>query len=181
MKFKKCGPEHEAPYLFEVDKKWMRSGNDFSELLESIRKEAYLKGFRRGQEEASYGFWNSDCRKKFREDEETDKIIEHEHFWTAHDEWAQYIGKTASNLAASAYRSYADGENAIDGVIETLSVMLSIGAALPVTQVEKWLSDTEMPDGVCMLSMTRKILEEGRKEGFDIGYLKGLMAAQSKE
>ena len=55
MKFKKCGPEHEAPYLFEVDKKWMRSGNDFSELLESIRKEAYLKGFRRGQEEASYG------------------------------------------------------------------------------------------------------------------------------
>ena len=47
--------------------------------------------------------------------------------------------------------------------------------------VEKWLSDTEMPDGVCMLSMTRKILEEGRKEGFDIGYLKGLMAAQSKE
>ena len=54
MKFKKCGPEHEAPYLFEVDKKWMRSGNDFSELLESIRKESYLKGFRRGQEEASY-------------------------------------------------------------------------------------------------------------------------------
>ena len=161
MKFKKCGPEHEASYLFEVDKNWMRSGNDFSELLESIRKEAYLKGFRRGQEEASYGFWNKDCRKKFREDEETDKIIEHEHFWTAHDEWAQYIGKTASNLAASAYRSYADGENAIDGVIETLSVMLRtefentkqkedaecIGAALPVTQVEKWLSDTEMPDG----------------------------------
>ena len=106
-----------------------------------------------------------------------------------------YIGKTASNLAASAYRSYADGENAIDGVIETLSVMLriefentkqkedakSIGAALPVTQAEKWLSDTEMSDGVCMLSMTRKILEAGRKEGFDIGYLKGLMAAQSKE
>ena len=115
MKFKKCGPEHEASYLFEVDKNWMRSGNDFSELLESIRK--------------------------------------------------------ASNLAASAYRSYADGENAIDGVIETLSAMLriefentkqkedaeSIGAALPVTQAEKWLSDTEMPDGVCMLSMTRKI------------------------
>ena len=48
------------------------------------------------------------------------RIIEHKHFWTAHDEWAQYIGKTASNLAASAYRSYADGENAIDGVIETL-------------------------------------------------------------
>ncbi len=43
MKFKKCGPEHEASYLFEVDKNWMRSGNDFSELLESIRKEAYLK------------------------------------------------------------------------------------------------------------------------------------------
>lgn len=145
--------------------------------------------------EASYVFWNKDCRKKFREDEETDKIIEHEHFWTAHDEWAQYIGKTAANLAASAYRSYADGENAIDGLIETLSAMLriefentkqkedakSIGAALPVTQAEKWLSDTEMSDGVCMLSMTRKILEEGRKEGFDIGYLKGLMAAQSKE
>ena len=120
MKFKKCGPEHEVSYLFEVDKNWMRSGNDFSELLESIRKEAYLKGFRRGQEEAGYEFWNKDCRKKFREDEETDKIIEHEHFWTAYDEWAQYIGKTASNLAASAYRSYADGENAIDGVIETL-------------------------------------------------------------
>ena len=80
MKFKKCGPEHEASYLFEVDKNWMRSEKDFSELLESIRKEAYLKGFRRGQEEAGYGFWNKDCRKKFREDEETDKIIEHEHF-----------------------------------------------------------------------------------------------------
>ena len=184
MKFKKCGPEHEASYLFEVDKNWMRSGNDFSELLESIRKEAYLKGFRRGQEEASYGFWNKDCRKKFREDEETDKIIEHEHFGTAHDEWAQYIGKTASNLAASAYRSYADGENAIDGVIETLSVMLriefentkqkedaeSIGAALPVTQVEKWLSDDEDEgEGVSMLTMTCEILKEGRKEGYDIG------------
>lgn len=196
MKFKKCGPEYEAPYLFEVDKKWMRSGNDFSELLESIRKEAYLKGFRRGQEEASYGFWNSDCRKKFREDEETDKIIEHEHFWTAHDEWAQYIGKTASNLAASAYRSYADGENAIDGVIETLSAMLhiefentklkeeaeSIGAALPVTQAEKWLSDDgDEGEGVSMLTMTREILKEGRKEGYDIGYMKGYMAAQSKE
>ena len=196
MKFKKCGPEHEASYLFEVDKKWMRSGNDFSELLESIRKEAYLKGFRRGQEEASYGFWNSDCRKKFREDEETDKIIEHEHFWTAHDEWAQYIGKTASNLAASAYRSYADGENAIDGVIETLSAMLhiefentklkeeaeSIGAALPVTQAEKWLSDDgDEGEGVSMLTMTREILKEGRKEGYDIGYMKGYMAAQSKE
>ena len=28
MKFKKCGPKHEASYLFEVDKNWMRSGND---------------------------------------------------------------------------------------------------------------------------------------------------------
>ena len=147
-------------------------------------------------EEASYGFWNSDCRKKFRKDEETDKIIEHEHFWTAHDEWAQYIGKTASNLAASAYRSCADGENIIDGVIETLSAMLhiefentklkeeaeNIGAALPVTQVEKWLSDDEDEgEGVSMLTMTREILKEGRKEGYDIGYMKGYMAAQSKE
>lgn len=122
--------------------------------------------------------------KKFREDEETDKIIEHAYFWTAHDEWAQYIGKTASNLAASAYRSYANGENAIDGVIETLSVMLriefentkqkedaeSIGAALPVTQVEKWLSDDEDEgEGVSMLTMTCEILKEGRKEGYDIG------------
>ena len=194
MKFKKCGPEHEASYLFEVDKNWMRSGNDFSELLESIRKEAYLKGFRRGQEEASYGFWNKDCRKKFREDEETDKIIEHEHFWTAHDEWSRYIGKTASNLVASAYRSYSDGENAIDGVIETLSAMLriefentkqkenaeSIGATLPVTQAEKWLSDDEDEgEGVSMLTMTREILKEGRKEGYDIGYMKGYMAGQA--
>ena len=172
MKFKKCGPEHEASYLFEVDKNWMRSGNDFSELLESIRKEAYLKGFRRGQEEASYGFWNKDCRKKFREDEETDKIIEHEHFWTAHDEWAQYIGKTASYLAASAYRSYADGENAIDGVIETLSVML---------RIEFENTKQKEDEGVSMLTMTREILKEGRKEGYDIGYMKGYMAAQLKE
>ena len=172
MKFKKCGPEHEASYLFEVDKNWMRSGNDFSELLESIRKEAYLKGFQRGQEEASYGFWNKDCRKKFREDEETDKIIEHEHFWTAHDEWSQYIGKTASNLAASAYRSYADGENAIDGVIETLSVML---------RIEFENTKQKEDEGVSMLTMTREILKEGRKEGYDIGYMKGYMAAQLKE
>ena len=172
MKFKKCGPEHEASYLFEVDKNWMRSGNDFSELLESIRKEAYLKGFRRGQEEASYGFWNKDCRKKFREDEETDKIIEHEHFWTAHDEWSQYIGKTASNLAASVYLSYADGENAIDGVIETLSVML---------RIEFENTKQKEDEGVSMLTMTREILKEGRKEGYDIGYMKGYMAAQLKE
>lgn len=172
MKFKKCGPEHEASYLFEVDKNWMRRGNDFSELLESIRKEAYLKGFRRGQEEAGYEFWNKDCRKKFREDEETDKIIEHEHFWTAHDEWAQYIGKTASNLAASAYRSYADGENAIDGVIETLSVML---------RIEFENTKQKEDEGVSMLTMTREILKEGRKEGYDIGYMKGYMAAQLKE
>lgn len=172
MKFKKCGPEHEASYLFEVDKNWMRSGNDFSELLESIRKEAYLKGFQRGQEEASYGFWNKDCRKKFREDEETDKIIEHEHFWKAHDEWSQYIGKTASNLAASAYRSYADGENAIDGVIETLSVML---------RIEFENTKQKEDEGVSMLTMTREILKEGRKEGYDIGYMKGYMAAQLKE
>ena len=172
MKFKKCGPEHEASYLFEVDKNWMRSGNDFSELLESMRKEAYLKGFRRGQEEVSYGFWNKDCRKKFREDEETDKIIEHEHFWTAHDEWSQYIGKTASNLAASAYRSYADGENAIDGVIETLFVML---------RIEFENTKQKEDEGVSMLTMTREILKEGRKEGYDIGYMKGYMAAQLKE
>lgn len=56
MKFKKCGPEHEAPYLFEVDKKWMRSGNDFSELLESIRKEAYLKGFREARKKPVMDF-----------------------------------------------------------------------------------------------------------------------------
>ncbi|WP_456063914.1 hypothetical protein [Clostridium sp.] len=56
----------------------------------------------------------------------------------------------------------------------------SIGAALPVTQVEKWLSDDE-GEGVSMLTMTREILKEDRKEGYDIGYMKGLMAAQSKE
>lgn len=58
----------------------------------------------------------------------------------------------------------------------------SIGAALPVTQVEKWLSDDEDEDeGVSMLTMTREILKEGRKEGYDIGYMKGYMAAQLKE
>lgn len=102
--------------------------------------------------------------------------------------------KTAANLAASAYRSYADGEDTIDSVIETLSAMLhiefektkqkedaeNIGVALPVTQAKKWLSDDE-DESVSMLTMTREILKEGRKEGFDIGYLKGLMAAQSKE
>lgn len=81
-------------------------------------------------------------------------------------------------------------------MIETLSAMLriefentkqkedaeSIGAALPVTQVEKWLSDDEDEDeGVSMLTMTREILKEGRKEGYDIGYMKGYMAAQLKE
>ena len=54
--------------------------------------------------------------------------------------------------------------------------------ALPVTQVEKWLSDDEDEDeGVSMLTMTREILKEGRKEGYDIGYMKGYMAAQLKE
>ena len=81
-------------------------------------------------------------------------------------------------------------------MIETLSAMLhiefentklkeeaeSIGAALPVTQAEKWLRDDgDEGEGVSMLTMTREILKEGRKEGYDIGYMKGYMAAQSKE
>ena len=79
-------------------------------------------------------------------------------------------------------------------MIETLSAMLriefentkqkenaeSIGATLPVTQAEKWLSDDEDEgEGVSMLTMTREILKEGRKEGYDIGYMKGYMAGQA--
>ena len=61
--------------------------------------------------------------------------------------------KKRINLVASAYRSYADGENAIDGVIETLSAMLRIE-----------FENTKQ-----------------KEDAESIGYLKGLMAAQSKE
>ena len=52
------------------------------------------------------------------------------------------------------------------------------GKEIPETREEKWLSERDVPEGVCMLSLMRDVLKEGRKEGYDIGYLKGFLAAQ---
>ena len=53
---------------------------------------------------------------------------------------------------------------------------------IPVPPEEKWLTDDENESkGVSMLSICRDFLKKGRKEGYDIGYMKGYMAAQSKE
>lgn len=121
---------------------------------------------------------------------------EHEHCWTAHDEWQEHVARTAFNLAASAYKEYMGGKSSVDDAMNAIVAVLrtefvntrvkqvaeNAGKIIPVPPEEKWLSDDEDEgEGVSMLTMTREILKEGRKEGYDIGYMKGYMAAQSKE
>ena len=50
---------------------------------------------------------------------------------------------------------------------------------IPVPPEEKWLTDDENESkGVSMLSICRDFLKKGRKEGYDVVYMKGFMAAQ---
>lgn len=123
---------------------------------------------------------------------ETRKVEEHEHCWTAHDEWLEHVARTAFNLAASAYKEYMGGKSSVDDAMNAIVTVLrtefvntrakqvaeNAGKMIPVPPEEKWLSDDEDDgEGVSMLTMTREIL----KEGYDIGYMKGYMAAQAKE
>ena len=103
-KIKKGGKENEAASFYTADEFFLRKGYQIPDLVTEVRKEAYVSGFNRGQEQAYYGFWNKDCQKLFKEDEETRKVEEHEHCWTAHDEWQEHVARTAFNLAASAYK-----------------------------------------------------------------------------
>lgn len=196
LKLRKWSPEDEAGSFYTVDEVFMREGykakQSVEKTVEKMQKEAYVKGFHRGQEQAFYGFWDKDRRALFREAEKDKKNDEHEHFWVTQNQWDEYIGKTFSNLAASAYRDYADGKISIEEAMEAISARLPIefedtkmkedaenaGKEIPETREEKWLSEREVPEGVCMLSLMRDVLKEGRKEGYDIGYLKGFLAAQ---
>ena len=193
-KIKKGGKENEAASFYTADEFFLRKGYQIPDLVTEVRKEAYVSGFNRGQEQAYYGFWNKDCQKLF--NEETRKVEEHEHCWTAHDEWQEHVARTAFNLAASAYKEYMGGKSSVDDAMNAIVAVLrtefvntrvkqvaeNAGKIIPVPPEEKWLSDDEDEgEGVSMLTMTREILKEGRKEGYDIGYMKGYMAAQSKE
>lgn len=195
-KIKKGGKENEAASFYTADEFFLRKGYQIPDLVTEVRKEAYVSGFNRGQEQAYYGFWNKDCQKLFKEDEEMRKVEEHEHCWTAHDEWQEHVARTAFNLAASAYKEYMGGKSSVDDAMNAIVAVLrtefvntrvkqvaeNAGKIIPVPPEEKWLSDDEDEgEGVSMLTMTREILKEGRKEGYDIGYMKGYMAAQSKE
>ena len=195
-KIKKGGKENEAASFYTADEFFLRKGYQIPDLVTEVRKEAYVSGFNRGQVQAYYGFWNKDCQKLFKEDEETRKVEEHEHCWTAHDEWQEHVARTAFNLAASAYKEYMGGKSSADDAMNAIVAVLrtefvntrvkqvaeNAGKIIPVPPEEKWLSDDEDEgEGVSMLTMTREILKEGRKEGYDIGYMKGYMAAQSKE
>ena len=195
-KIKKGGKENEAASFYTADEFFLRKGYQIPDLVTEVRKEAYVSGFNRGQEQAYYGFWNKDCQKLFKEDEETRKVEEHEHCRTAHDEWQEHVARTAFNLAASAYKEYMGGKSSVDDAMNAIVAVLrtefvntrvkqvaeNAGKIIPVPPEEKWLSDDEDEgEGVSMLTMTREILKEGRKEGYDIGYMKGYMAAQSKE
>ena len=195
-KIKKGGKENEAASFYTADEFFLRKGYQIPDLVTEVRKEAYVSGFNRGQEQAYYGFWNKDCQKLFKEDEETRKVEEHEYCWTAHDEWQEHVARTAFNLAASAYKEYMGGKSSVDDAMNAIVAVLrtefvntrvkqvaeNAGKIIPVPPEEKWLSDDEDEgEGVSMLTMTREILKEGRKEGYDIGYMKGYMAAQSKE
>lgn len=195
-KIKKGGKENEAASFYTADEFFLRKGYQIPDLVTEVRKEAYVSGFNRGQEQAYYGFWNKDCQKLFKEDEETRKVEEYEHCWTAHDEWQEHVARTAFNLAASAYKEYMGGKSSVDDAMNAIVAVLrtefvntrvkqvaeNAGKIIPVPPEEKWLSDDEDEgEGVSMLTMTREILKEGRKEGYDIGYMKGYMAAQSKE
>ena len=94
-KIKKGGKENEAASFYTADEFFLRKGYQIPDLVTEVRKEAYVSGFNRGQEQAYYGFWNKDCQKLFKEDEETRKVEEHEHCWTAHDEWQEHVARTA--------------------------------------------------------------------------------------
>ena len=193
-KFKEGRNGNEAAAFYTVDESFLRKGNyEISELIAEARKEAYVKGFNRGQDQAYFGFWNKTCQKLFKQDEERRKDEEYEHCWTAHDEWQEHIARTAFNLAASAYKEYMGGKSSVDDAMDAIVAVLrtefvntrvkqvaeNAGKMIPVPPEEKWLNDDE-GDGVSMHTIFREILKDGRKEGYDIGYMKGYMAAQSK-
>ena len=93
MKFKKCGPEHEHLICLKLIKIGCGAEMIFQNYWSLFAKKPTSKDSGEARKKPVMDSGIRIARKKFREDEETDKIIEHEHFWTAHDEWAQYIGK----------------------------------------------------------------------------------------
>ena len=191
MKIKDGGEEHTPENLFEVDLDSLERENNCD--LTEARREAYISGFNRGQDEAYYGFWNSECRQMFREDTESKDTERREHFWVPNNEWEKSVGRTAENIVTAAYQNYTDGKNTIEQLMESITTALKKefeatkrkqdaemkGEEAPLTEDEKWLAKTEMPDKVCFLTLTREALREGRKEGYDVGFIKGYLSSQS--
>ncbi len=188
---------NEGDSFYIVDEVHLRGQySEINRLISEAKKEAYVAGFNRGQSRAQSGFWNESCQELFKKDEESRKRSEHEHCWTAHDEWQDHIARTAFNLAASAYEEYVGGKSSVEDAMNAIVAVLrtefvntrekqaaeNAGKMIPVPQEEKWLTDDENEGkGVSMLSIYRDFLKKGRKEGYDVGYVKGYMAAQSKE
>lgn len=65
-KIKKGGKRMGAASFYTADEFFLRKGYQIPDLVTEVRKEAYVSGFNRGQEQAYYGFWNKDCQKLFR-------------------------------------------------------------------------------------------------------------------
>lgn len=188
---------NEGDSFYVVDEVYLGGqDSEIKKLINEARKEAYVRGFNRGQSRAYSGFWNERCQKLFKEDEESRKRDEHEHCWTARDKWQEHIARTAFNLAASAYEEYVGGKSSVEDAMDAVVAVLrtefvntrekqaaeNAGKMIPVPLEEKWLTDMENESkGVSMFSICRDFLKQGRKEGYDVGYTKGYMAAQSKE
>ncbi len=188
---------NEGDSFYVVDEVYLGGqDSEIKKLINEARKEAYVSGFNRGQSQAYSGFWNESCQKLFKEDEEDQKRDEHEHCWTANDKWQDHIARTAFNLAASAYEKYVGGKSSLEDAMNAVMAVLrtefvntrekqaaeNAGKMIPVPPEEKWLTDMENESkGVSMFSICRDFLKQGRKEGYDVGYTKGYMAAQSKK
>ena len=188
---------NEGDSFYVVDEVYLGGqDSEIDRLINEAKKEAYVRGFNRGQSQAYSGFWNESCQKLFKEDEEDRKRAEHQHCWTAHDKWQEHIARTAINLAASAYEEYVGGKSSVEDAMAAVVAVLrtefvntrekqvaeNAGKMIPVPPEEKWLTDMENESkGVSMFSICRDFLKQGRKEGYDVGYTKGYMAAQSKE
>ena len=81
-------------------------------------------------------------------------------------------------------RLESSGKSAHEDIIRRMAAQSAknAGKMIPVPPEEKWLTDMENESkGVSMFSICRDFLKQGRKEGYDVGYTKGYMAAQSKK
>lgn len=62
---------NEGDSFYVVDEVYLGGqDSEIDRLINEAKKEAYVRGFNRGQSQAYSGFWNESCQKLFKEDEE---------------------------------------------------------------------------------------------------------------